>query len=119
MSWRAAEWKSSIDFSLCLVTRLSSIAFSLCLVTRLSSIDFSLCLVTRLSSIDFSLCLVTRLSSDRQAQTKVYATFLAADSRKHMLIIPAIDLRQGKCVRLAQGRKDSATAYDVDPLDVA
>lgn len=36
-----------------------------------------------------------------------------------MLIIPAIDLRQGKCVRLAQGRKDSATAYDVDPLAVA
>lgn len=36
-----------------------------------------------------------------------------------MLIIPAIDLRQGKCVRLEQGRKDSATAYDVDPLGVA
>jgi phosphoribosylformimino-5-aminoimidazole carboxamide ribotide isomerase len=36
-----------------------------------------------------------------------------------MLIIPAIDLRQGNCVRLAQGRKDSATAYDVDPLGVA
>src|SRR6185503_7612558 len=36
-----------------------------------------------------------------------------------MLIIPAIDLRQGKCVRLAQGRKDSATAYDVDALGVA
>lgn len=36
-----------------------------------------------------------------------------------MLIIPAIDLRQGKCVRLAQGRKDSATAYDVDPIGVA
>ena len=26
-----------------------------------------------------------------------------------MLIIPAIDLRQGKCVRLAQGRKEAAT----------
>lgn len=36
-----------------------------------------------------------------------------------MLIIPAIDLRHGKCVRLAQGRKDSATAYDVDPIGVA
>lgn len=36
-----------------------------------------------------------------------------------MLIIPAIDLRQGKCVRLAQGRKDSATSYDVDPLEIA
>lgn len=36
-----------------------------------------------------------------------------------MLIIPAIDLRQGKCVRLAQGRKDAATAYDRDPIAVA
>lgn len=36
-----------------------------------------------------------------------------------MLIIPAIDLRQGKCVRLAQGRKEAATAYDRDPIAVA
>lgn len=36
-----------------------------------------------------------------------------------MLIIPAIDLRQGKCVRLAQGRKDAATSYDRDPIVVA
>ena len=36
-----------------------------------------------------------------------------------MLVIPAIDLRQGKCVRLAQGRKDAATAYDRDPIAVA
>ncbi len=36
-----------------------------------------------------------------------------------MLIIPAIDLRQGKCVRLAQGRKEAATAYDRDPIGVA
>lgn len=36
-----------------------------------------------------------------------------------MLIIPAIDLRHGKCVRLAQGRKDAATAYDRDPIAVA
>ena len=36
-----------------------------------------------------------------------------------MLIIPAIDLRQGKCVRLAQGRKEAATAYDRDPIVVA
>src|SRR5512132_1444610 len=36
-----------------------------------------------------------------------------------MLIIPAIDLRQGKCVRLAQGRKELATAYDRDPIAVA
>jgi phosphoribosylformimino-5-aminoimidazole carboxamide ribotide isomerase len=36
-----------------------------------------------------------------------------------MLIIPAIDLRQGKCVRLAQGRKEAVTAYDRDPIGVA
>ncbi len=36
-----------------------------------------------------------------------------------MLIIPAIDLRQGKCVRLAQGRKEAATAYDRDAISVA
>lgn len=36
-----------------------------------------------------------------------------------MLIIPAIDLRQGKCVRLAQGRKDRATSYDRDPIAIA
>ena len=36
-----------------------------------------------------------------------------------MLLIPAIDLRQGKCVRLAQGRKDEETSYDRDPISVA
>jgi phosphoribosylformimino-5-aminoimidazole carboxamide ribotide isomerase len=41
------------------------------------------------------------------------------ERKKRMLIIPAIDLRQGKCVRLAQGRKDVATAYGRDPIAVA
>jgi phosphoribosylformimino-5-aminoimidazole carboxamide ribotide isomerase len=36
-----------------------------------------------------------------------------------MLIIPAIDLRNGKCVRLAQGRRDSATVYSDNPVEVA
>jgi len=36
-----------------------------------------------------------------------------------MLVIPAIDLRQGKCVRLTQGRKDAVTVYDGDPVKVA
>ncbi len=36
-----------------------------------------------------------------------------------MLIIPAIDLQKGKCVRLAQGRKEAATVYDSDPIKVA
>jgi phosphoribosylformimino-5-aminoimidazole carboxamide ribotide isomerase len=36
-----------------------------------------------------------------------------------MLIIPAIDLRHGQCVRLRQGRKEHMTIYDGDPVDVA
>jgi len=36
-----------------------------------------------------------------------------------MHIIPAIDLKQGRCVRLAQGRADAATEYSDDPLEVA
>ena len=35
-----------------------------------------------------------------------------------MLIIPAIDLQKGKCVRLSQGRKDAAIVYDGDPVEV-
>jgi phosphoribosylformimino-5-aminoimidazole carboxamide ribotide isomerase len=34
-------------------------------------------------------------------------------------IIPAIDLRDGRCVRLMQGRKDNATVYDGDPVSIA
>jgi phosphoribosylformimino-5-aminoimidazole carboxamide ribotide isomerase len=36
-----------------------------------------------------------------------------------MLIIPAIDLLGGKCVRLLQGNYDDATVYDSDPAAVA
>jgi len=36
-----------------------------------------------------------------------------------MLIIPAIDLRQGKCVRLRQGRKALSKIYEEDPLKPA
>ena len=36
-----------------------------------------------------------------------------------MLVIPAIDLRQGKSVRLTQGRKDSVTVYADDPVEIA
>jgi phosphoribosylformimino-5-aminoimidazole carboxamide ribotide isomerase len=32
-----------------------------------------------------------------------------------MLIIPAIDLKDGRCVRLQQGRMDSATVFSDDP----
>ncbi len=34
-------------------------------------------------------------------------------------IIPAIDLKEGRCVRLAQGQMDRETLYYEDPLDAA
>lgn len=36
-----------------------------------------------------------------------------------MLIIPAIDLKDGKCVRLRQGRLDDETVYGDDPVRMA
>ena len=36
-----------------------------------------------------------------------------------MLLIPAIDLKEGKCVRLRQGRMDDNTIFSEDPVAVA
>lgn len=36
-----------------------------------------------------------------------------------MLIIPAIDLKDGQCVRLRQGEMDSATVFSSNPADMA
>ena len=36
-----------------------------------------------------------------------------------MLVIPAIDLKNGSCVRLVQGRQTDVTVYDEDPIAVA
>ncbi|MEE8342903.1 MAG: 1-(5-phosphoribosyl)-5-[(5-phosphoribosylamino)methylideneamino]imidazole-4-carboxamide isomerase [Gammaproteobacteria bacterium] len=36
-----------------------------------------------------------------------------------MLLIPAIDLKDGKCVRLRQGRMDDETIFSDNPLEVA
>lgn len=36
-----------------------------------------------------------------------------------MLVIPAIDLKGGQCVRLLQGKKDAVTAYSDDPIATA
>ncbi|HEY5719611.1 MAG TPA: 1-(5-phosphoribosyl)-5-[(5-phosphoribosylamino)methylideneamino]imidazole-4-carboxamide isomerase [Gammaproteobacteria bacterium] len=36
-----------------------------------------------------------------------------------MLLIPAIDLKDGKCVRLRQGRMDDETVFSDDPVAVA
>ncbi len=36
-----------------------------------------------------------------------------------MLVIPAIDLKNGRCVRLLQGRKADVTVYNENPVEVA
>lgn len=36
-----------------------------------------------------------------------------------MLLIPAIDLKNGQCVRLRQGRMDDVTVFSKDPVSVA
>ncbi|RJQ45657.1 MAG: 1-(5-phosphoribosyl)-5-[(5-phosphoribosylamino)methylideneamino]imidazole-4-carboxamide isomerase [Nitrospiraceae bacterium] len=36
-----------------------------------------------------------------------------------MIVIPAIDLKDGKCVRLLQGRKEEVTVYSDDPAAMA
>ena len=36
-----------------------------------------------------------------------------------MLVIPAIDLKNGSCVRLVQGRETDVTVYDENPVEVA
>lgn len=36
-----------------------------------------------------------------------------------MILLPAIDIRDGRCVRLVQGDFAQETVYDLDPVDVA
>jgi phosphoribosylformimino-5-aminoimidazole carboxamide ribotide isomerase len=36
-----------------------------------------------------------------------------------MFVIPAIDLKNGRCVRLTEGREDSARVYDGEPAEAA
>ncbi len=36
-----------------------------------------------------------------------------------MIIYPAVDIRNGRCVRLLQGRFDSETVYGCDPVEMA
>ena len=36
-----------------------------------------------------------------------------------MIILPAIDIKDGLCVRLYQGDYDQVTTYDVDPVNIA
>ncbi|WP_172622904.1 HisA/HisF-related TIM barrel protein [Legionella longbeachae] len=34
-----------------------------------------------------------------------------------MILIPAIDLQAGRCVRLRQGQFDQVTQFDMSPID--
>ena len=36
-----------------------------------------------------------------------------------MIIYPAIDIKDGRCVRLMQGDKDRETVYSHDPVEIA
>jgi len=36
-----------------------------------------------------------------------------------MLVIPAIDIKEGRCVRLREGKMDQETIFSEDPLDMA
>jgi phosphoribosylformimino-5-aminoimidazole carboxamide ribotide isomerase len=36
-----------------------------------------------------------------------------------MIVIPAIDLKEGRCVRLTQGRMDQESVYSEDPVGIA
>jgi phosphoribosylformimino-5-aminoimidazole carboxamide ribotide isomerase len=36
-----------------------------------------------------------------------------------LIVVPAIDVRRGKVVRLRQGRAEDETVYDHDPAEVA
>jgi phosphoribosylformimino-5-aminoimidazole carboxamide ribotide isomerase len=40
-------------------------------------------------------------------------------TQNQMHIIPAIDLKGGKCVRLRQGKDDATTEYSADPVGIA
>jgi phosphoribosylformimino-5-aminoimidazole carboxamide ribotide isomerase len=40
-------------------------------------------------------------------------------SSSRITILPAIDLKNGQCVRLRQGRADDATVYSSDPVEMA
>ena len=36
-----------------------------------------------------------------------------------MIIIPAVDLKEGRCVRLSQGRMDQESVYSENPVEMA
>jgi phosphoribosylformimino-5-aminoimidazole carboxamide ribotide isomerase len=45
--------------------------------------------------------------------------FIPPNNRLTMIIIPAIDLKDGRCVRLRQGQMDSSTIFGENPAEIA
>src|SRR5699024_4156048 len=63
-------------------------------------------------------------SIGRPERSRLANSFAASQRRRHprgldMLVIPAIDLKDGKRVRLKQGRMEDATTYGDDPVAIA
>src|SRR5258706_6093264 len=64
-----------------------------------------------------SLCQPISPGKKRGRRSKDPAQFCEGSGR--MLIIPAIDIRHGQCVRLYQGKEDQETVYWKDPVEMA
>src|SRR5215510_9843936 len=62
-------------------------------------------------------------STPRRAKRSGYESSKTSDASSHptetMLIIPAIDLKDGRCVRLFQGEMDRETVYFEEPVAAA
>jgi hypothetical protein len=56
---------------------------------------------------------------DAQTCSLQLAARSSFDEGKRMLIIPAIDLKDGACVRLRQGRMEDSTVFSDDPVSMA
>jgi len=58
-------------------------------------------------------------NSKFEIRNSQFPSFAAKTIVLIMRIIPAIDLKGGRCVRLVEGREDSAKVYDQDPVETA
>jgi phosphoribosylformimino-5-aminoimidazole carboxamide ribotide isomerase len=62
---------------------------------------------------------VTARTSDPSSIPHWFAKGPSQPEEGEMLVIPAIDLKDGKCVRLRQGRMEDETVFSDDPMAVA
>src|SRR5690606_1853905 len=69
------------------------------------------------SNAPVRVCNCSAISSAGSLESDAFCTF---QYRLHiMLLIPAIDLKDGHCVRLKQGEMDDATVFSDDPAAMA